>query len=254
MHSSRKYNYSWLHDNHIYICYISKHFEYLKLRSLVSHQNFPNKKKKGNLAKARHARRELTKEILVHHFTKIPKILAGVGAGVRGRGRGVFFSSRRERRAILNETTHEESFLNQLVEARELRKRVPRRARYPPRARSPSRRRSLLSTTAWPNGAIRERRLVLNFVMGIGWNARGGIVRPVWNVRIYARYVHTTEARSHSLSATRCERCVLELRVACAGVRERCSRKNPIHRRRNEESERPKGHHRERVRRRRSEG
>lgn len=62
---------------------------------------------------------------------------------------------------------------------------------------------------------------------------------------------------SLSLSASRCERCVLELRAACAGMRERCSRKNPIHRRRNEESERPRGRHRERERRRtrrRSEG
>jgi len=48
----------------------------------ISHQKFLNKKKKGKLAEARHARRELTEKILVRHFTKIPKILTGVGAGV----------------------------------------------------------------------------------------------------------------------------------------------------------------------------
>lgn len=111
---------------------------------------------------------------------KIPKILTGVGAGVRGRGRGVFFSSRRERRAILNETTHEESFLNQLVEVRELRKRVPRRARYPPRARSPSRRRSLLFDDGTAERSYQRAATRLEFRHGnrlecARWNRAAGV-------------------------------------------------------------------------------
>lgn len=143
---------------------------------MVPHQKFLNKK---NLTEARHARHELTTEILVRHFIRKSRKFSQELAGVYGkRGRGVFFSSRRERRAILNETTHEESFLNQLVEVRELRKRVPRYACCPSRTRThTSRRRSLLFDDG--RAKLSERRLVLNFVMGIGWNARGRIVRPV---------------------------------------------------------------------------
>lgn len=41
------------------------------------------KKEKKNIAEARHVRRELTWEIFVRYFTKIPKILVEVGALVR---------------------------------------------------------------------------------------------------------------------------------------------------------------------------
>lgn len=124
-----------------------KQLEYSKLRSLLPHQKFLNKKKKKKKRKTREGSSRAARVNRGDSCSPLyenPENSHRNWRGCAGRGRGVFFSFRRERRAILNETTHEESFLNQLVEVRELRKRVPRRARCPPRARSPSRRRSLL--------------------------------------------------------------------------------------------------------------
>lgn len=88
------------------------------------------------------------------------------------------------------------------------------------------------STTARPSGAIRAATR-LEFRHGnrlecARWNRAAGVKCTY----ILRRHV----AVLFLYLSSRGERCVLKLRVACAGVRERCSRKNPIHRRRNERS------------------
>lgn len=115
-------------------------------------------------------------------------------------------------------------FLNLLAEVRELRKRVRRR----PFAEFALRRRH-------GQEKLSERRLVLNFVMGIGWNAH--VESSVWNVYVYERGIQKY-VEPLSLSICYVSDVYWSCAAMCNGVCERCSLKNPIHRRRNEKSER----------------
>lgn len=225
-------------QNKVYIVcdtlHIFEQLEYSKPRGYVLHQKLKKKEEKKCIAEARHARQKLTWKIFVRYFTKIPKTLVEVGASVCMRGcrrdspffSFLFFSPR----AILNGTTHEKSFLNQPAEVRELRKRV----------RRPFVRRVCSSTTTRPRGAIRAATR-LEFRHGNRLECACGIV-GVKCIRTRER--HTKVRRTHSLfpSLSLFLRSVSDVYWSCAaicnGVRERCSRKNPIHRRRNEKSER----------------